>query len=71
LVRRILRPGELMSELRKEHVTWSGELLFRGESYGWESRVLRDGELCFSRRFLMREEAERWAQAQRSDIERG
>jgi hypothetical protein len=45
--------------------------VFRGESYGWECRVLRDGELFGSRRFLMREQAERWAQAQRTDIERG
>ena len=46
-------------------------MLFRGESYGWECRVLREGELCISRRFLMREQAERWALEQRADIERG
>jgi len=31
------------------HVTWSCELRFHGESYGWETLVLRDGELFSAR----------------------
>jgi hypothetical protein len=46
-------------------------LLFRGESYGWEARVLRSGELSMSRRFILREPAVRWADEQRTNIERG
>jgi hypothetical protein len=65
------QPGEIVWTLRREHVDWSCELLFRGESYGWEARVLRSGELSVSRRFILREPAVRWADEQRTDIERG
>src|SRR6476620_10228437 len=44
-------PGEGLWTLRRDGVEWSCELLFRGESYGWEARVLNQGELCISRRF--------------------
>jgi hypothetical protein len=46
-------------------------LLFRAESYGLEALVLRSGELSNSRRFILREAAVRWADEQRTDIERG
>jgi hypothetical protein len=57
----VATPGERLWELRREHVTRAAELIFRGESYGWECRVLREGELFRSWRFLMRAPAERWA----------
>ena len=64
-------PGEVLWTLRREGVDWSCELVFRGESYGWEARVLNQGELFISRRFILREAAVRWANEQQSDIERG
>jgi hypothetical protein len=64
-------PSEVLWTLRREHVDWSCELVFRGESYGWEARVLRNGELSFSQRFILRRPAVRWANIERSDIERG
>jgi hypothetical protein len=63
--------GELLWALRKDSVEWSCELLFRGESYGWEARVLNQGELFASRRFILRDVALRWADEQKSVIERG
>jgi len=41
-------------ELRKDHVTWSCDLRFHGESYGWEAMILRNGELFVSKRFVLR-----------------
>ena len=35
------RPTEPSWELRKDHVTWSAELRFHGESYGWEDDFAR------------------------------
>ena len=57
--------------LRRESVDWSCELVFRGESYGWECRGLRNGELSLSRRFTLREPAEQWARELQREIERG
>jgi hypothetical protein len=57
--------------LRRDHVDWSCELLFRGESYGWEARILRAGEMFISQRFLLRAHADAWVAEQRADIERG
>jgi len=58
-------------ELRKDHATWSGELRFHGEAYGWEGMILRDGELVMSRRFPFREQALEWADGERQDIGKG
>jgi hypothetical protein len=63
--------GEPLWTLRRDGVEWSCELVFRGESYGWEARVLNAGELFFSRRFILRKQASRWADEQKTDIERG
>ena len=65
------RPGELVWTIRTDHVTWSCELHFRGESYGWEAQILREGELHTGRRFLLREQAARWAEQERGWIVRG
>ena len=69
--RRQRRPGELIWTVRKDHVTWSCELHFRGESYGWEAQILREGDLHIGRRFLLREQAAKWAERERDWIERG
>src|SRR6478752_25245 len=63
--------GEPLWTFRKDGWNGSCELLFRGESYGWEARVLNQGGLCISRRFIVRTAAVRWADEQRTDIERG
>jgi hypothetical protein len=62
-------PGEPIWSLRHEHVTWSCELRFHGESYGWEAQILREGELVIGQRFVLRQLAEQWAEAERQIIE--
>jgi hypothetical protein len=62
---------ERLWELRKDHVTWSCDLRFHGESYGWESMILRDGELVISQPFILKAAAIGWANEQRGEIERG
>ena len=57
--------------VRKDHVTWSCELHFRGESYGCEAQILREGDLHIGRRFLLREQAARWVEQEREWIARG
>jgi hypothetical protein len=41
----VSRPDERLWTVRREHVTWSCELHFRGESHGWEAQVIRNGDL--------------------------
>lgn len=62
------RPGERLWELHRRPVTWSAELRFHGESYGWEAQILRDGELVIGRRFLLREQAVEWAETKRQAL---
>jgi len=62
-------PGERIWEERVDHVTWSCELRFHGESYGWEAQILRDGDLVIGRRFLLRSGATDWADAERRCLE--
>jgi hypothetical protein len=45
--------------------------VFRDETYGWEARVLRRGELVISQRLFLREPAIGWANEQKQEIERG
>jgi hypothetical protein len=68
---RMLDPREELWALRRDHIEWSCELVFRGESYGWEARVLNQGELFVSRRFIVKEPAVQWAADQKTEIERG
>jgi len=55
LAPRVPKPSEPVWELRVDHVTWSCELRFHGESYGWEAQILRDGELVIGQRFVLRQ----------------
>jgi hypothetical protein len=64
-------PGEALWTFRREGIKWSCVLVFRGESYRWEARVLKSRELSISRRFILREPSIYWALEQRADIERG
>jgi hypothetical protein len=41
------RPGELIWTVQKNHVTWTCELKFHGESYGWEAQIYRETDLRF------------------------
>jgi hypothetical protein len=53
-------------------VTWSCELRFHGESSGWESQILREGEWFFAGRgFPLKGDAIRWADEQRKEAQRG
>ena len=61
-------PGEFLWELRRGPASWSGELRFHGDSYGWETQILRDGELVIGRRFPVREQAVDWAEKQRQKL---
>jgi hypothetical protein len=62
---------ERLWEIRKDHVTWSCDLRFHGESYGWEALILRDGELFVSQRFVLKAAAAQWANDQHADIDKG
>ena len=69
--KRVRKPGEEIWRTHVNHVWWSCEFRFHGESYGWEVQILRDGNLFVGRRLLLRQLAEEWAQDQRQFIERG
>ena len=60
------RPGEPFWSLGQDHVTWSAEPFFRGEGYGWEAQILRNGQLTIGRRFLLKAEAVNWAEAEKA-----
>jgi len=64
------RPGQLLWEFRKDHVTYSCELRYHGE-WGVEAQILRDGDLCMRWRFNTRALAVQWAEGERRDIEAG
>ena len=63
------RPAELILTLRKDDGLWTCELHFRGD--GWEAVILRDAELSISRRFILREQAIAWSDAEREHIDKG
>ena len=49
----------------KDGVTWSAELRYHGE-YGVEAQILRNGELALGRRFMLKEQAVRWADEEKA-----
>src|SRR4051794_40867592 len=65
------KAGEPLWSVRHNHVTWSCELRFHGESYGWEATLLRDGELVTSHGAFVTKAAVQWANARRDEIEGG
>jgi hypothetical protein len=69
--RRSPKPGEPIWTLRHEHVTWSCELRSHVESCGWETLILRDGELVNRRRFDLRRHAVQWAEEERKHLATG
>jgi hypothetical protein len=44
---------ELLWIVRQDSHSWSGELQFRGEFYGWDALIRRDGALVLAQRFLV------------------
>jgi hypothetical protein len=71
-VRKIVTvPGEVMWTITVNHIEWSCEFRFLGEDYGWDVRLLRAGDFFGSHRFILRAAAERWANEQKQQIERG
>jgi hypothetical protein len=66
------RPAEPLWSVRVNHVIWSCELRFHGESYGWSAIILRDGELFTGHgAFVLKGDAIEWAEGQRKGAERG
>jgi hypothetical protein len=63
--------SERLWEISKDHVTWSADLRFQGESYGWEAFTLRNGELSRGQLFVGKKDAIAWAEYQRVDIANG
>jgi hypothetical protein len=53
--------------VQKADVTWSAELRYHGE-YGVEAQILRNGELRIGRRFPLKEQAVRWAEAEKAHV---
>ena len=68
--RRQRRSGEPLWTIRVNHVTYSAELNFHGESYGWEAQIFRETDFTIGRRFILRAEAVGWAEAERKDLEK-
>ena len=49
------RPGELLWTVQtKDHLTFSSELQFHGESVGWEAQIFRNGALVIGRTFILK-----------------
>jgi hypothetical protein len=55
---------EPLWSIQKGNVTWSAELRYHGE-YGVETQILRNGELVIGRRFMLKEQAVKWAAEER------
>ena len=68
---RVPKPGEVLWTLHKDHIIWSCELRFHGESSGWEAQILRMAISFSARTFQLREVTLAWAASERTDIERG
>jgi len=51
------------------HITWSCEFRFHGESYGWEAQLLREGEIVIGHRVLLRQLAQALADTERQILE--
>jgi hypothetical protein len=62
-------PGERIWTVVRDHIEC--ELKFKGEDYGWDARIIRAGEFFASYRFVLRAAAERWANEQKQQIEKG
>jgi hypothetical protein len=56
--RRQPKPGEPVWDVRVDHVTWSCEFRFHGESYGWEAQILREDELVTGEQFRQAQKME-------------
>jgi hypothetical protein len=63
------KPGEPIWTVRVNHITWSCEFRFHGESYGWEAQLLREGALVIGHRFLLRQPADASADTERQILE--
>jgi hypothetical protein len=44
---------------------------FTASRNGWEAQILRDGELFAGQRFVLRQMAEAWAEAERKILQKG
>jgi hypothetical protein len=62
---------ERIWELRKDHVTWSADLRFHGESYSWEAMILRDGDWRGPNGSCSRQKARDLLRDREGDISKG
>lgn len=67
---RVPKPGELRWSLRQGVHAITCELRGQGE-YGWETQILRDGELWIGRRFDTRALAIQFADVERAALSHG
>src|SRR5438876_7827818 len=67
--RRQPKHGQRLWETRLNHATWSAELRFHGESWGWEAQIFKHGEFVIGRRFVTRILAVGWAEEERTALE--
>jgi hypothetical protein len=61
----------LWTAVRQDHVTFECGLWFEGESWGWDVRIFRAGDFLASHRFMLRAQAEAWAQEMKTSILEG
>lgn len=65
-------PDAVLWSTTHNSVVWSAEVRFDADDYmKFEIRLIRAGDWFMSHRFATKELAERWANEQRQDIERG
>jgi hypothetical protein len=68
---KLAKPRELAWEFQQDQTTWRAELLFHGESWGWEAQIARDGDLVIGRRFDTKALAMQWVNLERKHLEKG
>ena len=60
---------ETLWRVRVNHSTWTCEIAFEGESYGWMVSIFRDGSPFGGHRHLLRADAVKWADDMKTEIE--
>jgi len=65
------RRGEPLWTIHVHNVTWSADISYHTELGSWEAQLFRQGVFVAGRRFLFRNDAVRWAEGERIDVESG
>ena len=64
------KPTEALWEVSRDCVLWSCALVNHGE-WGWEARILKNGEFRMSHRFPLKAGAMQWAEDERQSLTHG